>query len=267
MIASLGMYDMDWVQSANDALWTGIAARLRAAGVESVPDRLARDRALTEIWHDPDLLLGQTCGYPLVTALQGVVQVVAAPVYDFPGCEGATHRSFLVVPAASSFRSLEDLRGHRVAINSADSNTGMNLLRRAVAPLAGGKPFFGAVATTGAHLASLDLVAWNGADLAAIDCVSFGLAARHRPELVSSVRIIGETPPSPSLPFVTRGGASPADIAILREALAGALADRSLAEAKQAIGLLGVEPTTVEDYEIVALYEREAAAMGHPVVA
>jgi ABC-type phosphate/phosphonate transport system substrate-binding protein len=266
MIASLGMYDMDWVRGANDALWAGVAARLRAAGVDGVPERLDRDRSMTEIWHDSDLLLGQTCGYPLMTALRDVVQVVAAPVYDFAGCVGATHRSVLVVPAASPFRTLEDLRGGRVAINSADSNTGMNLLRLAVAPLAGAKPFFAAVTTTGAHLASIDLVARNGADLTAIDCVTFGLVARHRPDLVAGVRIIGETAPSPSLPFVARGSASPADMALLREALANALADPSLVEAKRALGLLRVEPATSADYEIVARYEREAAAMGYPVL-
>ncbi|TFF17203.1 phosphate ABC transporter substrate-binding protein [Jiella endophytica] len=265
-IASIAMYDMPWVRRANDALWAGVAARLRAAGMAGVPETLDRSRPLAEIWRDPALLLAQTCGYPLMTALEGVVRPVAAPVYRWPGCEGATHRSVIVVAEASSVRALADLRGGRAAVNGFDSNSGMNLFRQALTPLEKDGRFFREVTVTGSHLASLDRVAKGEADVAAIDCVTFGLAARHRPELVAGVRVIGETATSPSLPFVTRAGASDEEIAVLREALSEAIADPALGEAVAALGLTSVEPVRLEDYRVVLGYEQEAVEAGYPVL-
>jgi ABC-type phosphate/phosphonate transport system substrate-binding protein len=130
-VASLGMYDSFWLAPANDALWRAIAAQLRRAGMTDVPAALDRDRPLNTTLRDPDVLLGHTCGYPLMTSLRGRVRVVATPCFDLSGCEGAWHRSLIVVAAGSAARSLEDLRGGVAAINGPDSNTGMNLLRAA----------------------------------------------------------------------------------------------------------------------------------------
>ena len=258
---------MPWLAWANDALWSGIAARLRDAGLDDVPDTLDRSRSLAEIWRDPALLLAQTCGYPLMTALAGIVMPVAAPVYSWPGCNGFRHCSVIVVPAASAVLTLADLRGTRAAVNGPDSNSGMNLLRHAIAPMAREGRFFGEVVTTGSHLASLDHVARGKADVAAIDCVTFGLVKRHDPELVASVRVIAETAKSPALPFVTRATASARDITILREALVGAIADPGLAEAVEALGLTGIQSATRDDYAVVLDYERSAIAAGYPELA
>jgi ABC-type phosphate/phosphonate transport system substrate-binding protein len=266
-VASLGMYDPPWLRGANDALWRGIAARLRDAGVADVPDALDRGRPLGAIWRDPRLLLAQTCGYPLATSLREAVTVVAAPVHDLPGCGGARHRSLVVVAQTSSVATLAELRGARAAINGRDSNTGMNLLRRAVAPLARRGRFFGAVRETGSHLASMEAVRTGAADVAAIDCVTFALARRHRPALVEGLRVLAESDPSPSLPFVTRGGADVNEVAALRSALAGALADPALATTADALALARVEPVSAEDYEILLRYERAAAAAGYPGLA
>ena len=264
--ASLGMYDMPWLHGANDALWAGIAARLRAAGMTDVPETLDRGRPLGEIWRDPGLLLAQTCGYPLMTQLHGDVIPIAAPVYGWPGCEAATHRSFIVVSAASRFAALADLRGRPAAINGWDSNSGMNLFRHAVAKLAGGGAFFSEIVVTGGHPASLEHVANGEADVAAVDCVTFALVWRHRPELVEGVRMIAETAASPVLPFVTRAGDSTGEIAALRDALTGAIADPANRESVEALGLRGVEPVTREDYTVVLDLERAAADRGYPVL-
>ncbi len=135
-VASLGMYDFPWLREATDAFWGLMRDGLREAGVDGVPDELERERPLREIWRDPNLLLAQTCGYPLVTELAGRVRLVATPIYDLPGCDGVLHRSFVVVRADDPARELADLRGRRCAVNGFDSNTGMNLLRAAIAPLA-----------------------------------------------------------------------------------------------------------------------------------
>ena len=103
------------------------------AGI-AAPDVLARGQALGEIWTDPRLLLAQTCGYPLVTTLKDRVAVLATPCYDAPGCTGPSYRSAVIVRASEHASGLSNMRGRICAMNGPESNSGMNLLRAAVAP-------------------------------------------------------------------------------------------------------------------------------------
>jgi ABC-type phosphate/phosphonate transport system substrate-binding protein len=265
-IAVLPMYDFPWIAGANDALWASISARLAEAGVQS-PKALTRGPDPTAQWRDPTLIFGQACGYPYVTALKDAVTLIAAPEYAFPGCEGAAHRSFLVCRARDTRRALGEFRGSTAALNGWDSNTGMNLFRAAVAPIARGAPFFRAVVVTGSHEASLGAVGEGKADLASVDCVSFALIERGRPDLVERVAIVAESPLSPSLPFIASARLGALTIAIVREALMAALADPALAEARATLGLKGARPTSPAEYERVLAFEREAEAGGYPRLA
>ena len=102
-------------------------------------------------------------------------------------------------------RALSEFRGASAALNACDSNTGMNLFRAAIAPVAGGAPFFRAVVVTGSHEASMAAVAEGLADLASIDCVTFALLERGRPDLIGRVAIVAESALSPGLPFIASG--------------------------------------------------------------
>ncbi|MET0373213.1 MAG: PhnD/SsuA/transferrin family substrate-binding protein [Rhizorhabdus sp.] len=201
--ASLGMYDSPALRTANDALWGEIARRLTARGIADVPPALDRHRPLEAIWRDPGLLLAQVCGYPLVNAYRGHLRYLATPHYRAQGCEGASYRSRIVVRADEPATALAELRGSRAAVNEWQSNSGMNLLRATVAPLARGTPFFDAVTQTGSHLGSVRAVADGAAEVAAIDTVSFVHIARDDPALAARVRTIAWSEPSPGLPFVT----------------------------------------------------------------
>jgi ABC-type phosphate/phosphonate transport system substrate-binding protein len=265
-LAALPMYDFDFVASANDELWTAIAARLDDAGVEA-PKTLTRGPDLDTVWRNPHLVFGQTCGYPYATRLKDTVALIAAPIYAFPGCEGASHRSFIIRRASDSRRDLAEFRGATAGLNARDSNTGMNLFRAAVAPLAGGALFFRAVLVTGSHEASVEAVAEGRADLAAIDCVSYALLRRGRPALVERVAIVAESPRSPSLPFIAAAGLPTATIAAVREALFAALADPNLVGARATLGLTGARIATPADYDRVIELERDAAAAGYPLLA
>jgi ABC-type phosphate/phosphonate transport system substrate-binding protein len=256
VIAALPMYDFPWTAEANDSFWAGIRERLRSQGIEA-PDALVRGVEPAETWRSPELLFGQTCGYPYWTSLRDMVLIVAAPVYAFPGCEGPAHCSFLVVRADDRRETLAEFRGARAAVNSYDSNSGMNLFRASVAPLAAGRPFFDEVRMTGAHAASLAAVAEGAADIAAIDCVSFALLQKGRPLLTAKVRVIGRTPSSPALPFI----ASKAIPAKTLAALSAALED---AADQPALGLRSVSFLPLEAYARVAELEREAAVLGYP---
>jgi ABC-type phosphate/phosphonate transport system substrate-binding protein len=261
-IASLPMYDHPSIAEANDALWRKIAEALRDQGVEA-PERLTRGGDPPSLSRHPGLVFSQTCGYPFMTALRDAVVLVATPEYDFPGCEGPTHRSFLVKRADDLRRDLAAFRGSKAAVNAPDSNTGMNLFRATIAPIAGGAAFFSSVVMTGAHARSLEAVARREADLAAIDCVTFALIARARPELVDAIAILAESPLSPALPFIMSAALPPSTVAATREALFAALADPELAGARAALGLKGARVLTPADYERVIDIEREAQAAGY----
>jgi ABC-type phosphate/phosphonate transport system substrate-binding protein len=265
LVASLGMYDFPWTANANDALWSAMAERLRASGLDA-PDALSRGADLNAVWRDPNLIFGQTCGYPYVTALRGKAALVATPIYAFPGCEGASHSSVIVANGRTG-RALASFAGARAAINAVDSNSGMNLFRAAIAPLARGRPFFAQVIATGSHEASLAALAAGEADVAAVDCVSFALLRNGRPDLIDSVAVIARTPSSPALPFIMSADLGRLHLDAARAALFGALKDPALAAARATLGLAGAEILGDADYQRVAQLEQAAIAAGYSALA
>src|SRR4051794_14282296 len=59
--ASLPMYDFDELRAAHDTLWSAIAAQLAD---RSVPLVLSHATDVHALWHAPDLVLSQACGWP-----------------------------------------------------------------------------------------------------------------------------------------------------------------------------------------------------------
>lgn len=263
---SLPMYDFPEIRAATDAVWAAIRARLVAGGI-AAPAALDRRADHAAVWEAPDLLLSQTCGYPYVTRLRGRVRLVATPVYRAPGCEGPRYRSVLVVRADDPARGLADLRGRRAAVNAGDSQSGMSALRAAVAPLATDGRFFGAVLSSGGHAASALAVAEGRADIAALDCVSWAHLAAHRAPLGRALRVLGTTAPAPALPFVTAATRPEPEVAALRAALAGAIADPALRPACDTLLLDGVEVLDDAAYDAITAMEDAARHAGYPVLA
>ncbi len=146
-----------------------------------------------------------------------------------------------------------------VAINGYDSNSGMNLLRHALAALADGAPYFARVDVTGGHLESVAAVAAGRADLAAIDCVTLRLIADADPGLVARVRVIGSSAASAGLPFVApRANATGGICAALDAALAAVPAG-----IREQLRLRGFAPVTRDDYAPILALEREARDAGY----
>lgn len=266
-IASLGMYDRPEVRWANDRIWAVLAERLAAAGVVDVPVALDRSRTPGEAWGDRGLLFGQCCGYPLMTAYRGRLRYVATPSYAVPGCSGGTYRSRIVVRADAAVEALSELRGARAAINDRQSNSGMNLFRAAVAPLAGGPVFFAEVIETGSHGESVRAVIDGVADVASIDTVSFAHLQRHAPGMAAGVRTIGWTEAAAGLPFVTSIGTSDGELATLRTALRETLADPDTAAARGALCIDGLSVLPDRAYRGILTLERRAVRLGYPVLA
>ena len=205
-VVSLMMYDApDIVRRANDALWIALRDGLRRRGV-AVPDLLDRTDSHETYWLRPDLAFAQTCGFPYVCELKGKVRLVATPVFRHPGGAGARRASFIVLREDDPAETVAELSGKRAAINDWLSNSGMNLLRIAVAPYARHGRFFSEVTVTGGHMASIRAIREGRADVAAIDSITWGLHAEHAPEALSGIRILAETPMGPgSLTPIERG--------------------------------------------------------------
>lgn len=266
-IVSLPMYDLPALRRATDDWWAGLARAMTAAGLEGVPARLDRRADQDQVWRHPDLMISQTCGYPLTHALAGRVRLVATPAYEVEGCDGALYRSAFLVRDGDPAESLGDLRGRRVAINSRASQSGYNGLRHALAPLAaevGGGPLFSEVVLTGGHGASLAALREARADLAAIDCVTYALTARCEPAAVEGLRVLAWSAPAPGLPYVTRAALGAGELAALRQGLVAAAADPDLAAARRALSLKGFEVLPLEAYAVIDDMEAAAASLGYP---
>ncbi len=263
-LASLAMYvTPPPLGQATQELWSFLRAHLAEAGLAGLPERLDTGIAHDAAWLRPDLVLSQACGYPYVKSLRGRVRLVATPVYSHPGCDGPLMRSFVIVSRDSGARSLADLRGTIAAINSPDSNSGSNLFRAAIAPLAENGRFFAGVVETGSHGASIDAVSAGRAGCAAIDCITFGNIRRFDPQRLGGVRVLAETVCGPGLPFITAADASDERVALLRRALAAAIAAPALAGARDTLGLVRFDVLCDGDYEPLARLAEEAIAAGY----
>jgi ABC-type phosphate/phosphonate transport system substrate-binding protein len=261
------MYDApDVVRAANDRLWTRISGELHAFGL-AAPGQLDRMHSYDEYWLRPDLLLAQACGFPYVKMLRGKVHLVATPVYRFPGGEGMSRSSFVLMRENSGYSTLETARGAVVAINDPMSNSGMNLLRALVAPLAREGRFFSRVEITGGHRRSIAAVREGRADLCSIDSVTYGLLAEHAPAEIAGLKMLAETPAGPGLPLITRGSLPEPDLAMLRQAISTALDDPAVAEAVNTLGLVGLEVLPDSDYDALVELETQAVRKGYPTVA
>jgi ABC-type phosphate/phosphonate transport system substrate-binding protein len=264
LTASLPMYNFPEMREVNARFWEALRGLLLEAGLGDVPEALTFERRPVPDRLETHMLFSQTCGYPLETVFAGQAIRLGAPVYDVPGCDGPTHRAFFVVRNESPAQSLADLKGSVFLLNSPVSNSGMNLPRRALAEIAGGKPFFGKVIETGGHPASLERLLRGEGDAASIDCVTFAFWRKYRPEAAARVRILAETPPSPSIPFVTSVATPPAIVAELHDALHRLGSEPRYEAARAGLMIAGIEDVPDAAYRGLLDYEREAAELGYP---
>ena len=226
-------------------------------------EALCRFETGEQLMRDPQMLIGQTCGYPLMSKLMQAVTPVCVPVMDVPGCHGKSYSSLLVVPVASEIHSLADCYQKIAAINASDSNSGMNVLRHAVAPLSQGKAYFSDIMDTGSHLQSLTEVAKGKAQVAAIDAVSFSFIQDAWPDLVANVRSIGYTEKTCGLPFVVP---KPIEHLFDNAAITSHFneATQKLPESiQQRLHLIRFEQTDISDYQGVLDLENQAIQAGY----
>jgi ABC-type phosphate/phosphonate transport system substrate-binding protein len=224
---------------------------------------------LDTFWTNDRLLLSQTCGYPLTHALAGKVQLVATPEFDAPGCSGPNYSSVFIVRAddraGRGASALASYRGRRAALNNVDSNSGMNVFRHAVAPLAAGRRFFSSVVTTGSHHASMQAVADGTADIASIDCVTFAFAQEALQDLTRRLHVIGYSASSCGLPLIASKKLDAGVLENLQNALDASIYTQPALMRR--LKIRSFARVQLADYDRITAIEREAAALGYPTLA
>ncbi len=254
------MYNLPQMQPANAAFWQALRAEL---GLEAAPAALdfAQPPVPGEI--APGTLFTQVCGYPLQKKYRGQARMLGVPTYALPHCGPASHAGVFVVAAQAGYRRLEDLRGCRFVFNSRDSNSGMNLPRRALADIAGARPFFASCLETHSQPANLERVAAGEADATCVDCVTWAFTIEHKPHLRAALRVLAATPESPAIPFVTSVATPEPIFQALRAALRRVGEAPMHAAARAGLHIAGISAPEGVDYTIQLRYEDEAAALGY----
>ncbi len=244
------------VLQANQAWLARIFERL------NLTRRNADHLDLHGLWLAPELLVTQTCGYPLMTQLRGKVRVIGRPRYELAHSSQGEHCSLLLTREDNSLNELADFYDSRGVINGHDSNSGMNLLRERLAPLQRDGRFFASVGISGAHRESLRWLREGRADLAAVDSVTYDYLARFAPEEVAGLRTVTRSAPSPTLPFIGPLHLSDEQVAHIREVMNQALQD--LPHVVATLGIQAVLPASEDDYQVLLNYQQAAATAGYP---
>ncbi|QOQ75715.1 PhnD/SsuA/transferrin family substrate-binding protein [Pseudomonas poae] len=243
------------VQQANQQWLARIFERL------NLIRRNADHLDLHGLWLAPELLVTQTCGYPLMTQLRGQVRVIGRPRYELAHSSNGEHCSLLLTRDDNPRVALADFYNSRGVINGYDSNSGMNLLRERLAPLQRDGRFFASVGSSGAHRESLRWLRENLADLAAIDSVTYDYLARFAPQEVAGLRIVTHSAPSPTLPYIGPLQLSDEQVLRIREAMNLALQD--LPQVVETLGIQEVLPASEENYQVLLAYQQHAANTGY----
>ena len=258
-VAALSMYTApERVSQASEAWLARIFELLDAQHLGG------SDLDLQQLWLADQLLLAQTCGYPLMTLLHDKVRLIGRPVYQLPHSADGSHCSLLMVRADDPRSQLPEFFGSHGLVNSEDSNSGMNLLRHTLAPLQRDGRFFAQVSLTGGHRHSLRWLKEQRGDMAAIDSVTYDYLARDASDEVAGVRILARTAISPCLPFITARHIEPRQAERIRLAMNQALLD--LPDVAQTLAIAQVIPAAEADYQVVLDYQQQAIELGLPTL-
>lgn len=282
--AAAGMYVFDSVSRvAWRELFTDFGSVLRRQGhdIGACADHPLEVRYGCDdaIYQSDAMLIAHTCGYPLVTRLVHSHYPVSVPVFNIQGCAGRNYSSWFVCHQSNPGQSLEAFKNSRVAINSRDSNSGMNVLRHAISELQNARDntaiFFDSVIETGSHEASLNLVAEGEADMAAIDAVSHYHLLRLDPGLEQKTRVFAQSRHTPGLPFIMRRDTSTRLIAFDSVAALSSTITKALNLCLQeldptlqdALKLHQFEAVTTDDYLQILALEEAAKVRGYSKIA
>jgi len=237
-LASLAMYPYPHLRSAYDELWDNVRARL-ALDAPALDWDVEHEVAARR----PDLLLGQTCGWPLVKHLTETVRVVGTFDYDVPDAVDGTYCSVLVSSVDDSLPNVLHRTDLTVAANGVDSLSGWISLQAAAASHG---VTLDQIEWTRSHAVSIEALRQGRCHLAAIDAVSWA----HLDG--AGLMVVGNGPRIPCLPLVTAATSTDALVSDLRAALRSAVGDQALAAVCRTLKIRGFVERDLVDYKGVS---------------
>lgn len=198
------------------------------------------------------------CSYPYILGqAEGYMELLA-----IPEIEGKVrYSSYVIVPADSPARRLEDLRGKTFAFSDPLSFSGRlaptyMLWRLGATP----EGFFGRTIFTYSHANSVRAVVRHLADGAAVDSAVYDYLLRQHPEYRDQLRLIASSPETGMLPLVVRADLDPELKARLRRVFLTAHQDE---EGRRALAALQVDrfrPADDAAYDVIRTMLREMGA-------
>jgi phosphonate transport system substrate-binding protein len=164
-------------------------------------------------WQERERLLdagevhvGWICGLPYALKADRPrpgIELLAAPVMAGARYAGRpVYFSDIVVRRDSPARSFDELRGSRWGYNEPGSHSGYNVVRYQLARRGERSGYFSGVVETGAHQATLRMIARGELDASAIDSTVLETELLRRPALRRELRVIESWGPSPAPPWV-----------------------------------------------------------------
>jgi ABC-type phosphate/phosphonate transport system substrate-binding protein len=241
---SLPMYDFPQVRESTNRILEALVEALRRAGedVDVVFPENTAHHNLVEHWESPDTYLSQSCGLPFVEHLYSFVDVIGTLGWSGISDERGWYRTVIVARETLGIDDIADVAGLRPVISNPASLSGWCSLGWALAQVSDDPHFVEPHRIGGGHRGSLRMLQEHEADFASIDPGTFQLLARHEPELVSGLSLIGYGPQVPATPLHITKRDRHVDIDRIRMVVAEAFASPALADARVAIGIDGFVP-------------------------
>jgi len=167
--------------------------------------------------------IGWLCSTSLIELTTGrpasVQEVGVAWVPDDPdAADRPVYYSDVMVPADSTARTLDDLRGLRIGCNDPASLSGYHALRIELDRRDHVPSRFASLVMTGSHHRSLEQLLAGDLDAAVIDSIVRTRRARETPG-IAGLRVIERLGPWPTQPVVMRIDATPSEVSTVRNAL------------------------------------------------
>ncbi len=248
MIVSYPMYDLPEMQQSLQAWWLAIQSRLTEQGIDA-PEIISKPKDdLFQHWLREDLLLSQTCGFPLVSHLQSQVKLIGTPVFSAQSCKGPNYCSFYIVQADDPRDSVREFLGARFTYNGPDSQSGFNAVRVNLLENDIAIPFFGKNILSGGHRNSIVNVGKGVADICAVDCVTHSLLEKHQPQVLENTRILGATRLTPGLPLITSVHTEDHTVDALFQAIKQICVDESMISVNDDLLLKDIQRVELESY-------------------
>lgn len=265
MIASFPMYVV--TPTAFQTLWDwmrqDIIKQLGNSYSDAIEEVLIYPQDLHEHWQQANVLMSQTCGYPLVTELKNKVHLLGSFEYDVPFANEIYCKSVIICKANHEGTQLSDFKNKVVAFNSAQSQSGYNSLRHLIAPLSSKGQFFKSTIFTGGHRDSVLAVQAGQADIASIDGVSYEGFLQHAPEITQGLKIIATTHSYPGLPLISAINTPTTVLTALKNTLQGLHLQPGLQDTLKTLFIKKFSISSWQDYEVCLDMEKQAKALNY----